>query len=329
MKNFSLILCFVFISQALIAQSPANNQQNCQTGISIQVFSSSATNMVLGNAAPFLFVPSAGQLTDYILTEVGTTSPFAQQTVPNTVGNTNNTFNFQLPSSVTTADRIEVKMTVTNTNGHVCFVQDTLQWAPIGTPPFQSFRWTNLVPQNFGTFSQAPLPVEWISFTGENKNGDVTLYWSTGTEVNNSGFEVQVTSDIISWKTIGFVEGKRSINSETTYNFVHRNAPKERLYYRLIQIDYDGTPNMSKIIFLDNEMGLSNVRIYPNPGNGIFTLTGVKDMGDETIMIMNSVGQTLPIAIQNNGQFDLSSFPPGIYYLRIAGSGQVMKLVKE
>lgn len=104
--------CFLFIFSLLIisfkasSQTPANNQTNCQTGISIQVFSSSTTNIILGNAAPFLFVSSVGQLTSYILTKVGTSSPFAQQTVLSTPSNTNNNFNFQLPPSVTTTDLI-------------------------------------------------------------------------------------------------------------------------------------------------------------------------------------------------------------------------------
>jgi hypothetical protein len=330
MKNFTYILCFVFISQALISQTPANNQQNCQTGISIQVFSSGASYAVLGNAAPFLFSPQPGLRTDYVLTEIGTSAPFAQQTVFFPQGGNNMTFNFQLPSSVTTSDYIFVQMTVTATNGHVCYVEDILRWTPTGTPPFQFFYWNNVNPPgNFGTFSQTPLPVDWISFTGDNKTGDVNLYWSTGTEVNNRGFEVQVSNDMVAWRTIGFVEGKGSMNSEAAYNFTHLNTPKEPLYYRLIQMDYDGKSNMSKVIFLDNAVGLKNARIYPNPNKGVFTVSGIKEMEEETFTLMNSVGQTMPVTIQNTGQFDLSPFPAGVYHLRIASSGQVMKLVKE
>jgi hypothetical protein len=93
-------------------------------------------------------------------------------------------------------------------------------------------------------------------------------------------------------------------------------------------VDNDGTFSYSNIVSIRTN-GKNVVGISPNPSAAIFTLTGVKDIEDETFTIMNSVGQTMPVVIQNNGQFDLSPFPSGIYYLRIASSGQVMKLVKE
>lgn len=332
MKNFSLILCFIVISQALSSQTPAQNPTNCQTGISIQISSSGATYVVLSNAAPFLFVPSAGQLTFYELTEVGTSSPFAQQTVTQVPGsgNPNNAFNFQLPPSVTTADRIEVEMTVTNTNGHVCFVKDTLQWTPVGTPPFQFFFWRNLVPQNFGTFSTLPpLPIEWVSFSGESKKGDVHLKWSIATEVNNEGYEVQVSTDVKSWETIGFVEGRGTTESKSDYSFVHRDAPKARLYYRLIQVDYDGKTSMSKMIALNNAQkgqGLGDMRVYPNPSNGKTTIDfGSTPIGSFTMNIYNNIGQLVKSMNQNDisdAILPLDLNQPGLYFVQLNRDGQ-------
>jgi hypothetical protein len=100
------------------------------------------------------------------------------------------------------------------------------------------------------------------------------------------------------------------------------------VYYRLKQLDFDGNFDYSNIISIRTN-SKTVIGVSPNPSAAIFTLTGVKDIEDETFTIMNSVGQTLPLVVQGNGQFDISSFPPGIYYLRISSSGQVMKLVKE
>jgi hypothetical protein len=330
MKHFILYFVLLFFSFKMYGQNPSNNQTNCQTGISIQVFSSSTTNIVLGNAAPFLFVPSVGQLTSYILTEVGTSSPFAQQTVSNTPSNTNNTFNFQLPPSVTTTDLIDVEMTVTNTNGHVCFVKDTLEWANIGNPTFPVFRWRNVLPSpgNFGTFSSSPLPVEWVSFDGKCNQGDTYLSWSTASEINNEGYAVQVATENNSWETIGFLKGKGNTSDLSYYNFVHQNAPKERIYYKLIQVDYDGRTNESKIIYIDNanqELVFNDFEIYPNPSNGQITIDlGSTPFDSFDLNIYNSIGQTIRTLKQkdiNNPIISLTLPEQGLYFIHINMDG--------
>jgi hypothetical protein len=71
------------------------------------------------------------------------------------------------------------------------------------------------------------------------------------------------------------------------------------------------------------------VSVSPNPSNGIFTLSGLENIEDEQISIVNSIGQNIAIPVQNDGQMDLSAYPSGVYYLRIASSGQVMKLIHQ
>lgn len=331
MNHVMLYFVLLFFSFKMYGQNPSNNQTNCQTGISIQVFSSSATNIVLGNAAPFLFVPSVGQLTNYILTEVGTSSPFAQQTVSNTPSNTNNTFNFQLPPSVSTTDRIDVEMTITNTNGHVCFVKDTLEWGNIGNPTFPVFRWRNVLPSpgNFGTFSTLPLPVEWVSLEGKTNQGNTYLNWSTASEINNEGYTVQVATEKSPWETIGFVNGKGNTSDFSHYNFVHQNAPKDRIYYKLIQVDYDGRTNESNIIALDNAnqgQAIEDFYIFPNPSNGKATIDlGSAPLSSLNLNIYNSMGQL----IESINYYDLTKstinldlIEKGLYFIQINKDGQ-------
>ena len=159
-----------FIFSKTQAQTSPTNEELCQTGITIQVFSSTATNVVLGNAATFIFHPFTGQITNYTLTKVGTSTPFAQQSVVNTVGIPNNTFNFQIPASVTTADLISVEMIITNTNGDVCTVQDIFGWINSGSAMFPSFGWRNVnLPGNFGTYSN-------VLSTSDFDNNSFTFY---------------------------------------------------------------------------------------------------------------------------------------------------------
>jgi hypothetical protein len=176
------------------------------------------------------------------------------------------------------------------------------------------------------------LPVELLSFKGQHTESGNLLTWTTASETQNRGFDVETSKDGLRFDKIGFVDGKGTSFQVENYRF-EDSSPLESagkvVYYRLKQLDIDGNFEYSNIVSIRTN-GKTVVGISPNPSTGgIFTLTGIKNIEDETFTIMNSVGQTLPIVIQNNGQFDLSPFPPGIYYLRVASSGQVTKLVKE
>jgi Beta-propeller repeat len=175
------------------------------------------------------------------------------------------------------------------------------------------------------------LPIELLSFKGQYTETGNLLTWTTSSEIQNKGFDIETSKDGLRFDKIGFVAGNGTSSQVENYRF-EDSSPLESaekvVYYRLKQLDFDGNFDYSNVIAIyTNRKNLAG--IFPNRGRGIFTLTGVKNIEDETFTIVNSVGQTLPIFIQNNGQFDMSPFPPGIYYLRISSNGQVMKLLKE
>jgi hypothetical protein len=180
-------------------------------------------------------------------------------------------------------------------------------------------------------YSSASLPIELLSFKGQYTESGNLLTWATTNEIQNKGFDIESSKDGVRFDKIGFVDGKGTSSQVQHYRF-EDSSPLESsdkvVYYRLKQLDFDGSFEYSKIISIHIN-GKNTAGVFPNPGKDIFTLTGIKDIEDETFTIMNSLGQTWPIVIQHNGQFDLSPFPSGIYYLRIVKSRQVMKLVKE
>jgi hypothetical protein len=180
-------------------------------------------------------------------------------------------------------------------------------------------------------YSIAALPIELLSFKGQHTERGNLLTWTTTNEIQNKGFDIETSKDGIRFDKIGFVAGNGTSSQVQNYRFEDYSPLKsagKAVYYRLKQLDFDGNFDYSNIISIRTN-SKTVIGISPNPSAAIFTLTGVKDIEDETFTIMNSVGQTLPLVVQGNGQFDMSSFPPGIYYLRISSSGQVMKLVKE
>ena len=115
------------------------------------------------------------------------------------------------------------------------------------------------------------LPVELTSFTANVSNGIATLNWQTETEVNNYGFDVE-RSQNIDWRKIGFVEGHGNSNSPKEYSFTDSDLLNEKIYYRLKQIDTDGSFEYFPDAFgIEVEVGIPTefdlFQNYPNPFN--------------------------------------------------------------
>jgi hypothetical protein len=124
----------------------------------------------------------------------------------------------------------------------------------------------------YTTLITSPLPVELSSFSGIFQNGKVNLLWKTETEVNNYGFEIERTASSrnTDWKNIGFVEGHGNSNSPKLYEFADESEISGKHYYRLKQIDNDGSFEYSDVVEVDVPT-LQDYAIleqnYPNPFN--------------------------------------------------------------
>ncbi|MDP2363802.1 MAG: T9SS type A sorting domain-containing protein, partial [Ignavibacteria bacterium] len=117
------------------------------------------------------------------------------------------------------------------------------------------------------------IPVELISFTGFFDNEKIILNWETVSEINNSGFEILKSKDRENWQSIGFVGGSGSSTENNSYSFLDNSKLYEKNYYRLKQIDYDGSYEYSNVI--EVSVPLNNFKLYqnyPNPFNPITTI---------------------------------------------------------
>jgi hypothetical protein len=119
-------------------------------------------------------------------------------------------------------------------------------------------------------------PVELLGFRASLVNGNALLHWSTASETNNLGFDVERLAAGKAeqdgyWERIGHVAGARSTSSEQHYRYLDQLTPSllqhEALYYRLKQIDYDGTTSYSPTakISLGASRSVALDAVYPNP----------------------------------------------------------------
>ncbi len=95
------------------------------------------------------------------------------------------------------------------------------------------------------------LPVTFLSFDGILEGGTAKLTWSTASEFNNKGYEVQKSTDGFNFSAINFVQGKGNSSVENSYSFIDKKVLAGNNFYRLKQIDIDGNSKYSSTIRLD------------------------------------------------------------------------------
>jgi hypothetical protein len=114
-----------------------------------------------------------------------------------------------------------------------------------------------------------PLPVELISFTGEEEEGEVLLKWITATELNNDYFIIEHSLNGLDFVAIGEVAGAGTTTIRQNYSFIHNRPSYLNNYYRLKQVDFDGAYEYSDVILVRiNSLSDSDdfdFTMYPNP----------------------------------------------------------------
>ncbi len=154
----------------------------------------------------------------------------------------------------------------------------------------------------------AALPVSLLYFNGERLNAEhVKLTWETSSEVNNSGFEIERSFDTpLVFENIGFVDGVGKSSDRKSYDFEDINFNQERTYYRLKQLDYDGTFEYSRIISVVGITEELTITPMPNPGpqnNTAFLVTGY----DATQLVALTVINTSGVIIYKNSNFEMNN----------------------
>jgi len=177
------------------------------------------------------------------------------------------------------------------------------------------------------------LPVELTAFTSTTNSNNVTLNWSTFSETNNSGFDIERAIDngqltIDSWTTIGNVIGSGTINEPREYSFTDRNLASGKYKYRLKQIDYNGNFEYFNLsnevnIGVPNEYTLS--QNYPNPFNPTTNLEfGISDLGFVSLKIYDISGKEVMTLVNEQKtpgyytvSFNGANLSSGIYFYTI------------
>jgi hypothetical protein len=183
--------------------------------------------------------------------------------------------------------------------------------------------------------NEAVLPVELTSFTAEVRLLDAVLYWSTATETNTYGFEIERSiienqTTIANWSSVGFVPGAGTSNSPREYEFVDKVQKAGHYAYRLKQIDRDGKfeyyGEAEVEIAEATEFALKAG--YPNPFNPSTTIAFSIPQGSKvSLKVFNILGQEVATLVDDyeqageyKVQFNASKLASGVYFCRMQAS---------
>jgi len=230
------------------------------------------------------------------------------------------------------SDRLVVKLSVDGglTYPHTIFDKSG---AALGTTTATSNNFTPTSASQWATFAYSlgtVLPVELKSFTAQASGNNVNLNWSTATEVNNLGFEIQkkVADEFIA---IGFINGKGTTTEVQNYSFSDNDLQTGSYSYRLKQVDLTGSFEYSSEVNVDvtGPQYFALNQNYPNPFNPSTRIEfNLASESKVTLKVFNLLGEEVATLLNGNlvsGKhfidFKAQNLNSGMYIYRLDASG--------
>lgn len=167
--------------------------------------------------------------------------------------------------------------------------------------------------------TDAPLPVELLSFTAEKSGDDaVFLKWITATEINSDYFLVQRSKDALNWENINRVTAAGNSNIELTYQLFDENPLSGQSYYRLKQFDFGGAYTYSRIRSVNFNQS-EEITVYPNPTNGPVYIESSVPVN----VIVFDLNGRIVLQEVHTKSIDLSTQPAGVYSVQIQSENSI------
>lgn len=203
------------------------------------------------------------------------------------------------------------------------------QYVQFATPGFSEF-WLH------GDSNGSPLPVTLTAFSATcNSNDEVEVNWSTASEQNSQKFVVEKSRDLNQWIFVAEKDASGNSNMEIDYTISDVDAFGGVSYYRLVQIDFDGTEKVYQPVSVSCSDQKHGMIVFPNPTNGYFTVevTSVVSLANAEVQLTDLTGKLISsrkmdlVTGKNHVAFDESKLQMGTYFIKFA-AGNEFKPVK-
>ena len=177
------------------------------------------------------------------------------------------------------------------------------------------------------------LPVELTTFIAENKITTNLLKWQTATEVNNSFFEIQRSSDAQKFEKMGEVKGVGNSSSLQNYSFTDINPIYGINYYRLRQVDINGKATISNVVSVLNGKAKNNFSVQANVAQSeIFITTSEAKNTDTPFEIIDMLGREVGSSVFKNNstniRVSIESLNAGQYLIHFYNDDAPLRFVK-
>jgi uncharacterized protein YjdB len=230
-------------------------------------------------------------------------------------------------------------------SGDIEIITPTVVWNSVNS------RWEMTINVNgfcgffIGTIPNVPLPVTLLTFSGYRNGNHNLLKWTTASEVDNLGFQVERSSDGLNYTSIGFVNSlapNGNSNALLNYTFIDNNISGSKQYYRLRLVDIYRREKLSNVILIKGNRPtlLSIDGLYPNPANNIVNVIVDAPNHDEVTLLVTDVNGKLLMkqeAVVESGvntiPVNITRFVNGSYFVKIICRSncvtQVKKFIKQ
>jgi endoglucanase len=177
--------------------------------------------------------------------------------------------------------------------------------------------------ENLNPCGTTPLPVSLLNFSGKKENDKIKLSWITTDEKNNKGFIIQKSDNGSQYSDLGFV-GAKNYSGQNNYEF-YDDQPLKKNYYRLEQLDRNGSSMLSQVILI--EEASYQIKVYPNPANEKLYIYSPEIISSISIMDINGKEMLNNKPDGNPGEIvelNLGNFSNGVYMIKINTSSKVI-----
>lgn len=176
------------------------------------------------------------------------------------------------------------------------------------------------LPSNSGC-AAAALPVLLDQFSAKKNKENVDLNWQTYSELNNDYFIVERSKDAKNWQSIGEIKGNGTTNEKIRYHHTDEAPLKGLNFYRLMQVDMDGTSTIHDEM-VSVQFGQTEVVLYPNPARDNISLLA-DNLRIKHLAVYDWSGKEVPVNVVHQN-IDISHLISGAYLVKIETEQEVL-----
>ncbi|CAM3400529.1 T9SS type A sorting domain-containing protein [Pontibacter korlensis] len=177
---------------------------------------------------------------------------------------------------------------------------------------------------------QEPLPVELFYFKAfRRSDNQVELRWITASEYDNAGFEIWRQDSGGNWYKVGYRQGIGTSYVSNHYNYLDANYRKSITYYRLKQLDHDGTATFSKVVAVPGAIARQRSSAWPIPVKDYLTVqAAIPDTPALLTLYSTNARLLMSKTFEDQTRIDLRHLPNGLYLLYVLQDGETPAIIK-